>query len=490
MVKTYLKYQLKDVVGQISGKTCKICSSPDGKFIYTGCNEYVLVLNIKTGLVVHKIQDSLVKEGSKSQVTCVNVDETNSHLAVGYNSGIVVIYDIKNDYVQSKRFSLHKSAITSLQFNKNVNILASGSKDTQIFLWDIIGETVLYKLSGHKDAITKTMFYNVQFENFDEMEILISSSKDNTIKIWNIKNQETLQTIADLVHKVTDFLIYENILILGSFDQKLRLYQFSKKELLSGTKDTNYFIMKGFFTRQSSAKILTISISPDNKLISILSNDNSIEFVKILSPSELKRRLVKIEMEKNQKNEKKEKLLNKEKFNETSDKIKNLMEREEYNFKYLFYSLFKFIGEQKISSQIFLKNPLGLINNKNIWKFCLGLGNNSVEIYELNTSLIEQNIFIKGNNFNIEEKSTDEESLSVQKSFSVDNFGHREILRFVKISEKDNLYLTASNESVRLWNFGSLSVIKVMNLKNIISGDFILDDKYVRRKFSKIFHNL
>ena len=479
MVKTYLKYQLKDVVGQISGKNCKVCASPDGKLIYTGCNEYVLVVNIKTGLVVHKVADGLAKDGCKSQVSCVNVDESNTHLAVGYNNGVVMIYDIKNGYSQSKRFALHKSAITSLQFNKNVNILASGSKDTQIFLWDIIGETVLYKLSGHKDSITKTMFYNVQFDSYEDMEILISSSKDNTIKIWNIKNQETLQTIADLVHKVTDFLIHENILLLGSFDQKLRLYQFNKKELLSGTKDTNYFVMKGFFTRQSSAKILTISVSPDNKLISILSNDNSVEFIKILSQGELKRRLTKIELEKNQKTDKREKLISKEKFSETSDKIKVVIEKDEYNFKYLFYSLFKFIGEQKISSMIFLKNSSNIINNKNIWKFCIGLGNNSVEIYELNTNLVEQNIFVKGNNFSIEEKTTDEESLSVQKSFAIDNFGHREVLRFVKISENDNLFLTASNESIRLWNFGSLNVIKVLNLKNIICGDFILDDKYV-----------
>jgi hypothetical protein len=126
-----------------------------------------------------------------------------------------------------------------------------------------------------------------------------------------------------------------------------------------------------------------------------------------------------------------------------------------------------------------LKNSSNLINNKNIWKFCIGLGNNSVEIYELNTNLVEQNIFVKGNNFSIEEKTTDEESLSVQKSFAIDNFGHREVLRFVKISENDNLFLSASNESIRLWNFGSLNVIKVLNLKNIICGDFILDDKYV-----------
>lgn len=474
MVKTYLKYEIKDVIGQISGKSCKVCVSPDGRYIYSGCNEFVLIIDAKTGLVVNKISDTNLT--IKSIVTCINVDQSNSYLSVGYNSGTILIFDIKNDYAPSKRFSLHKAAITTLQFNKSVNVLASGSKDTNIFLWDIIGETVLYKLSGHKDSVTKIMFYNVQFENYDELEILVSSSKDNTIKIWNIKNQETLQTIADLVHKVTDFLIYENILILGSFDQKLRIYNFTKKELKS--KDNNYFTMKGYFNRQSSAKILSISLSADNKIISILSNDNSLEFIKILSKEELKRRIVKIEMDKESKNEKREKLILKDKYSEINEKVKNLINNEEYNYKFLFYSLFKFIGEQKISSHVFLNNNKNFLSSKNIWKFGVALGNNSIEIYELFTNLIEQNIFVK-NNFSIEEKEADEESLSVQKSFAVENFGHREVLRFVKFSERDNSFFTSSNESIRLWNYSTLNVIKSLSLKNILCGEFILDDKYV-----------
>jgi U3 small nucleolar RNA-associated protein 12 len=474
MVKTYLKYQLKDVIGQISGKSCQIFNSSDGKYIYTGCNEYVLVIDSKTGLVVKKIIDSL-SNNNKSTVTCVISDQTDSNLAVGYTSGVIVIYDIKNDYFPSKRFSLHKSAITSLEFNKNMNILASGSNDTNIFIWDIIGESVLFKLTGHKDSINKVMFYTVQTDNFEEIEILVSSSKDNTIKVWNVKNQETLQTIADLVHKVTDFLIYDDVLILGSFDQKIRLYQFNQNSFnKSSTKDNNYFVIKGHLTRQSNSKIISISLSKDSKLISILSKDNSVEFFKILSPGELKKRLIKNELEKTKKTEKREKLLAKDKYTEVETRVKNLMEQEEYNYKFKYYSLFKFIGESKISSHVCLTNHF-----RGVWKFCNGLSNNSLEIYELKTNLIDQSIFFK-KDFSIEEKNTDEESLTVNKSFAIDSYGHREILRFVKISEKDNLFVTASNDSVRLWNMSSLNVIKNISINNIITAEFILEDKYVR----------
>jgi len=128
------------------------------------------------------------------------------------------------------------------------------------------------------------------------------------------------------------------------------------------------------------------------------------------------------------------------------------------------------------------------MQSKNTWEFCIGLGNNSIEIYDLFTNLIEQNIFVK-NNLQIEEKSTDEESLTVQKNFAVENYGHREVLRFVKFSERNNLFITASNDSVRLWNFTSLNVVKGLNLKNVLCGEFILEDKYlvVGTKHGKIY---
>ena len=59
--------------------------------------------------------------------------------------------------------------------------------------------------------------------------------------------------------------------------------------------------MKGYLARQSTAKIISLNLSADKKIISILSNDNSIEFLKILSENEIKLRLIKSELEKHEK---------------------------------------------------------------------------------------------------------------------------------------------------------------------------------------------
>lgn len=55
-------------------------------------------------------------------------------------------------------FNGHKAAITSLKYDQLGGRLASGSKDTDVIVWDVISECGLYRLKGHKDAITQALF--------------------------------------------------------------------------------------------------------------------------------------------------------------------------------------------------------------------------------------------------------------------------------------------------------------------------------------------
>jgi U3 small nucleolar RNA-associated protein 12 len=455
MVKTYLKYNLKNVIGQITGKSCR--PVVHGNLLYSACNEYVIVIDIKTGEIINKLTSD------KSEVTCLA--NSGEYLAVGYHNGVIVLYD--TEYSAVKRFSLHKSAITTMQFNNT--ILASGSKDTNIFIWDIIAESCLYRLSGHKDNIIKVCFHRIR-TGYDEIDVLITCSKDNTLKIWNIKNQEVLQTIADLVHKVTDFLIVENILIVGSYDNKLRLYIFQKNY---ENNVNTYVSQKGVLSRQSNSKILSMSII-NNKLISILSNDNSIEFFKVLTDNEMKLKLIFAEQVKNKKNAKREKLVLEDKYDEIAEKVITLIDNGEYNYKNRFHSLFNFYCQND-------KKILGLffINNKNnIWKFGLALGNNCIEIYDMNTQLLVKKIYKKKNSL-VEEIKLNEDLLSVDKAYSIDKFGHRDVLRLIKYNDAGTIFFTASNDSIKLWNAASLTPIKTLEIENAVSGSFISSDRYI-----------
>lgn len=52
----------------------------------------------------------------------------------------------------------HGSAVTSLCFNDDCSLLASGGDDTEIVMWDVTSSSGLYRMRGHKARITGLKF--------------------------------------------------------------------------------------------------------------------------------------------------------------------------------------------------------------------------------------------------------------------------------------------------------------------------------------------
>lgn len=65
--------------------------------------------------------------GEKSAVTALAASPNKRHFAVGYNDGIVQVYDLKSAEVISI-FAGHNSEITTLIYDSFGHKLASGSK--------------------------------------------------------------------------------------------------------------------------------------------------------------------------------------------------------------------------------------------------------------------------------------------------------------------------------------------------------------------------
>lgn len=73
----------------------------------------------------------------------------------------------------------HKDTITCLAFAPTGKLLASGSKDGAVLLWDVASSKVLATLTGHKDMVTAVAFA-------PDGKTLASSSHDPVIRIWDV----------------------------------------------------------------------------------------------------------------------------------------------------------------------------------------------------------------------------------------------------------------------------------------------------------------
>src|SRR6059058_438720 len=82
---------------------------------------------------------------------------------------------------QPTEFKGHTNFVYSVAFSPNGEVLATGSFDNTIKLWDFKTGKEKFTLKGHTNAI-----YCVAFS--PNGELLASASQDKTIRLWNVKD--------------------------------------------------------------------------------------------------------------------------------------------------------------------------------------------------------------------------------------------------------------------------------------------------------------
>src|SRR5581483_4053961 len=82
---------------------------------------------------------------------------------------------------QPGEFKGHGGLVFSVAFSPDGKVLATGSFDGTVKLWDFAAGKELHVLKGHTDQV-----YSVAFSPDGTM--LASGSKDKTIRLWNPKD--------------------------------------------------------------------------------------------------------------------------------------------------------------------------------------------------------------------------------------------------------------------------------------------------------------
>ncbi len=108
-------------------------------------------------------------------------------LASGSEDRTVKLWDASTGLCL-KNLQGHTNWILSVAFSPNGNILATGSEDQTVKLWDVSTGQCLRTLQGHTGWVCSVAFDS-------QGTLLASSSADETIKLWDVTTGECLKTL-------------------------------------------------------------------------------------------------------------------------------------------------------------------------------------------------------------------------------------------------------------------------------------------------------
>ena len=171
-----------DRTGTISGEAGRITSlsvAPSGEQLAFGSSQGALkIWNFETDPVGREIE-SLVSTGSP--VNAIAYSPVNPDLLIsGEQSGTLSVWNLSQSR-SAPALILNDSAgrITSLAISPDGQLVASGSDDPIIRLWNIETGELTQKLSGHQLAVADVAFSA-------DGQYLASGSHDGSLKVWDL----------------------------------------------------------------------------------------------------------------------------------------------------------------------------------------------------------------------------------------------------------------------------------------------------------------
>ncbi|CAD8165613.1 unnamed protein product [Paramecium octaurelia] len=205
-IKTYrFDLDIKKNIHKIVGGIINCIAQIDQNFVSIGCDKRLYLI------CLHKYKDTLLGEHNKD-ITCLNYSQKTSLLASGSRDQKIFLWNV-NAKKKIAVFEGHTADVNQLSFSPDGQCLASASDDNLIKLWNIELSEQSNISKGHQLCVNQVAFSN-------DGLIIASCSKDHSIILW------------DLLEKTFIIMLEEHtadVLCLG--------FSFCSKWLASGSSD-------------------------------------------------------------------------------------------------------------------------------------------------------------------------------------------------------------------------------------------------------------
>ncbi|TIA73404.1 hypothetical protein E3P84_02536 [Wallemia ichthyophaga] len=272
---------------------CCVRFSTDGQFLATGCNKTAQIYDTKTGAKVSVLVDDNVPIKGDLYIRSVCFSPDSKFLATGAEDKQIRVWDIQKKKIKSL-FTGHNQEIYSLDFSSDGKFIASGSGDKTARLWDVESNTCLHTFDIQDIIMCDTGPIDSGVTSVaisPDNRMVAAGSLDTKVRVWDVKTGNQLERLTghkDSVYSVA-FSPDGKSLISGSLDRTLKIWDLSGttsainggnpppvKNEINGEK-TGYAVCINTLVGHKDY-VLSVAVSPDGKYIVSGSKDRGVQF--------------------------------------------------------------------------------------------------------------------------------------------------------------------------------------------------------------------
>ncbi len=201
-----------------------VAFSPDGQILASGSWDKTIKLwDIYTGKEICTII------GHQLQVNSVAFSPQGQLLASASYDRTIRLWQIEGSqreiqnrpcYSLLSTLSGHAWAVLTVAFSPDGKILATGSDDNTIKLWEVNTGQLICTLVGHSWSVVAVAFTA-------DGETLLSASCDKTVKLWRVSTAEEIVTLSGHIDSVSAVAVSKvtQLIASGSRDKTIKLWQ-------------------------------------------------------------------------------------------------------------------------------------------------------------------------------------------------------------------------------------------------------------------------
>jgi glucose repression regulatory protein TUP1 len=215
---------------------CSVSFSHDGRLLAVGTNRAVCLFEVATGKRVAVLIDTGVESTGR--------DSTDLYMR-------------------------------SVQWSEDDGLLAAGAEDHYVRVWTVSSQRLKHRLAGHGQDVYAVAFLPAP------SRCLVSASGDRTIKLWDVNTGECKCTLSAPDMKehfgFTSLAVSGGLLVAGSLDRLIRIWRFTGNDssdysswtldcVLEGHQDAVYSVALSqaqFFDSEKKPLLLIASSSLD-----------------------------------------------------------------------------------------------------------------------------------------------------------------------------------------------------------------------------------